>query len=327
MTEKANNSPKETPKDKLRSKYANTFKLFDDEGPTVPVEITNVGKLDFNIEDLDPNKNKITTEANSTAESTTKSTATTKKESKPKINSNLFDIHEEETKPVEVTNVGKLKFNIKDLDPNKNEKDTNPNTESKKESSPTTENQEENKDISSKFDNLGFSMNSKLSSEQKKDELNNSSITKHYKVLKFFGRLSSTILDQAIILGLTFLYFLFLIKPNMIKTPYSYIEGVTDFIINDNSNFKSLLIGYFLIAVVYYTVFNIIIKSTPFNYLLGYRIYRNDNLASPIILIFRNILMITLNLFLLFPYLFMIVSDDKQTIYDKIFKTYFLKEN
>jgi len=278
------------PKDELRNKFANTFKLFDDEGPTMPVEVTNVGKLKFNIEDLDPNK------ANKT---------------------DKFDIHEEETKPVEVTNVGKLKFNIADLDPNKTEPIRNEDTVP-----PSKE-----KDIASKFNDLEFTMKSKLDTEQKKDELTNSNTTKHYKVLKFFTRLAATIFDQAIILGLTFLYFIFLIKPTMIEIPYKYIEGVTYFIIKDSSNFKSLIIAYILISLIYYTTFNILIKSTPFNYLFGYKIYKNNTPASIPILITRNLLMIPLNFILLLPFLFMIVSDDKQTIYDKIFQTYFLKES
>ncbi len=302
------NTKEVTPKDELRQKFANTFKLFDDEGPTVPVEITNVGKLDFNLEDLDPNK-----PAN---------VKTHRDTSLPDIEK--FDIHEEETKPVEVTNVGKLKFNIKDLAP-----DTHPADTVKTQSNSEIHRSEDKKDsaISEKFDNLSFTMNSKLESEQRKNEKNNSETTRHYKVLKFFARITSTILDQMVILGLTYLYFLFLIKPNMIKTPYQYIEAIADFIINDNSNFKSLLIGYLLITTIYYTISNLVIKSTPFNYLFGYKIYRNNSLASPIVLISRNILMVILNLFLLFPYLFMLVSDDRQTIYDKIFKTYFLKEN
>ncbi len=303
MTETTNNTPKKKPKDELRSKYANTFKLFDDEEETKPVEVTNVGKLKFNIKDLDPSRDESLTHP-ATGSLTHPATGSL---THPATGSLTHPATGSLTHPTEGSTI----------------------TESKTDLATATQKdkQKEKKDISSKFDNLGFSMNSKLNSEQKKDELNNSSITKHYKVLKFFARLSSTILDQAIILGLTFLYFLFLIKPNMIKTPYSYIEGITDFIINDNFNFKSLLIGYFLITLIYYTIFNIIIKSTPFNYLFGYKIYRNDNLASPIVLIFRNLLMITLNLLLLFPYLFMLVSDDKQTLYDKIFKTYFLKEN
>ena len=102
------NTKEVTPKDELRQKFANTFKLFDDEGPTVPVEITNVGKLDFNLEDLAPNK-----PAN---------VKTHRDTSLPDIEK--FDIHEEETKPVEVTNVGKLKFNIKDLAPDTHPADT-----------------------------------------------------------------------------------------------------------------------------------------------------------------------------------------------------------
>ena len=108
MTENKNNNLKRTPKDELRNKYANTFKLFDDEGPTVPVEITNVGKLNFNIKDLDPEKKK-------------------------KEKDSLI------TKPLDKESQS-ININKKD----------------------DTEN------ISSKFDALGFSMNSKLKSEQKK---------------------------------------------------------------------------------------------------------------------------------------------------------------
>ena len=314
-----NNTKEVTPKDELRQKFANTFKLFDDEGPTVPVEITNVGKLNFNIEDLNPDK-----PANKEIHSNKSSENDVVL---PDIEK--FDIHEEETRPVEVTNVGKLKFNIKDLEPDTNFTHTKTQNIASQQSIAESHQPEYKKDstVSDKFDNLSFTMNSRLESEQRKDEKNNSETTRHYKVLKFFARITSTILDQIVILGLTYLYFLFLIKPNMIKTPYQYIEAVADFIINDSSNFKSLLIGYLLITIIYYTVSNIIIKSTPFNYLFGYKIYRNNSLASPLILISRNILMVILNLFLLFPYLFMLVSDDRQTIYDKIFKTYFLKEN
>jgi uncharacterized RDD family membrane protein YckC len=270
-------NPEES-KEELRSKFASAFKLFDDEGPTTPVEITNVGKLNFKIEDLDPKKEKEI--------------------SKESVINKVSEFDEEsETTPVEVTNVGRLNFKIEDLDPNKPKEEKN------------------------------FVMNSKLEVEQKKEELVNSSTTKHYRVIKFFSRLTSTILDQTIIFAITYLYFLFLIKPNLKEIPYQYIEGVTYFIINDIPNLKSLVFGYLIIVFTYYTLFNLLIKSTPFNFLFGYKIYRNDSLASAIVLIFRNIIMISLNIILLFPFLFMIVSDDKQTLYDKIFKTHLLKES
>jgi len=300
----------ELPKDELRGKFLSTFKIFDDEGPTVPVEITNVGKLNFNIEDLDPNKNNNNEEPISEDDDLG---IDIDLEDKP-VNNLIIDQeyiktienNDRETKKVETQSIA-LDFK------GKPENIVN---------KPISTEAYKNTDSANKT----FSMNRNIKVNEN-EEVGKTHLQKHYKVSKFFSRFFSTILDQSAILGLTYLYFMTIIKPSMIEMPYKYIEGVMYFIVNDNSSLTSLLIGYFLITFLYYTVFNVLIKSTPFNYLLGYKIYKNDDIASVLTLIFRNLVMIPLNLLLFFPYLFLIISDDKQTLYDKIFKTYLLKEN
>ena len=297
----------ELPKDELRGKFLSTFKIFDDEGPTVPVEITNVGKLGYKIEDLDPKKE---------VSDDTSIELDIDLEDKP-VNNLIIDKDYKETIENNDRETKKIETQSIDLDFKASSKDKNFNKAfNKKEEFTKTKTLENNT----------FSMNKGIKKDETED-VSKTHLQQHYKVSKFFSRFFSTILDQSVILALTYLYFMSIVKPSMIEMPYKYIEGVMYFIINDSSSLNSLLIAYFLITFLYYTIFNVLIKSTPFNYLLGYKIYRNDDLASIVTLIFRNLVMIPLNLLLFFPYLFVIISDDKQTIYDKIFRTRFLKEN
>ncbi len=147
-----------------------------------------------------------------------------------------------------------------------------------------------------------------------------------YLVLGFFKRSFIAILDQIIILFITYLIFLITIKPNL-EIPYVSFEYIAYFIINYKGLFITTILSFLIMNLLYYSIFNILFSGTLFSRLFSYRLYKKENNLSVSIIISRNLIMVLFNtLFLLFPYLFIFVSDYKQSLYDKLFGVYFAKK-
>ncbi|MBN2695051.1 RDD family protein [bacterium] len=150
----------------------------------------------------------------------------------------------------------------------------------------------------------------------------------YFHVMKFSLRAFISILDQFIILLVSFLYYLIFIKSSTTQNPYYGIEGIGYFLVNYRDSAINLGIFYVVMNIVYYSLSAVFFKSTPASLLMGYRLYNcRGEYPKFYILILRAILTVLSNVIVLFPFLTSFVSDYRQSVYDKIFKVYILKKS
>ncbi len=154
------------------------------------------------------------------------------------------------------------------------------------------------------------------------------SIDDYFYVMKFLQRSFLSILDQIVVLTITYVYYLIFIKSATSENPYYGIEGIGYFLVYYKSQAISIGIFFIIFNLIYYSLSAILLKSTPATFLRGYRFY-NCKGEHPkfYILILRAIVSIFSNLVVIFPFLTSLVSDYRQSVYDKIFKVYILKKS
>lgn len=147
----------------------------------------------------------------------------------------------------------------------------------------------------------------------------------HYKVAGFFKRTFFMFLDQSVVGGITVLFYLSMIAPN-VDLKFKLFERVAYFILNYPGELTQLILFYLASYFIYYTVTTMILGATPFARLFGYKLYHYQG-TSPAFytIMIRHAFQIIFNIPLLFGYLLCFISDFKQPLYDKLFQLYLLK--
>ncbi len=150
----------------------------------------------------------------------------------------------------------------------------------------------------------------------------------YYKVMGFTKRIFFSLIDQSIIFFVSYLYLTKFIEINQIENNFIQVEYWAYFITQNKEQLIHCFIFYIIFSFFYYSIFNILFYSTPAMIAFKYKLY-NYNGESPnlFILLLRNMFLVPVNLmFILFPFLFIFLSDFKQSLYDKLFKVYILKK-
>lgn len=150
----------------------------------------------------------------------------------------------------------------------------------------------------------------------------------YYKVMGFTKRIFFSLIDQSIIFFVSYLYLTKFIEINQIENNFIQVEYWAYFITQNKEQLIHCFIFYMIFSFFYYSIFNILFYSTPAMVAFKYKLY-NYNGESPnlFILLLRNMFLVPVNLmFILFPFLFIFLSDFKQSLYDKLFKVYILKK-
>ncbi len=294
-------------KERIETKESSRI-LFDEDSPTKPQEVTGLNKLIIPLEPLESEKinSKIQKKFD---------------EDSPTIPQKVVGLNnlkiEEEVKKKENPMLSITKDTSKDT-----KKKLNPFVDKVNKLDSSVKNREalkENKKSSN-------SLTQKEILEQNEKLEKTKEAQKEFIVAGFFKRTLIALMDQTIILAITYLFFITMIKPEL-NIIYKSFEAIASFIIEYESQFYTLIFAYLAINFIYYTVFNIILSGTPASRLFGYKLYKNEKRLSIIVVVIRNMLLLPLNLLFLLPYLFIFVSDFKQSLYDMIFKTYLAKES
>ncbi len=150
----------------------------------------------------------------------------------------------------------------------------------------------------------------------------------YYKVMGFTKRIFFSLIDQSIIFFVSYIYLTKFIEINQVENNFIHVEYWAYFITQNKEQLIHCFIFYMIFSFFYYSIFNILFYSTPSMIIFKYKLYNySGDTPNLFILLLRNMVLIPVNLmFILFPFLFIFLSDFKQTLYDKLFKVYILKK-
>lgn len=181
-----------------------------------------------------------------------------------------------------------------------------------------------------KADNVKVENNSTLQKNKNILTSENPSLkqSNYYKVMGFTKRIFFSLIDQSIIFFVSYLYLTKFIEINQIENNFIQVEYWAYFITQNKEQLIHCFIFYMIFSFFYYSIFNILFYSTPAMIAFKYKLYNyNGETPNLFILLLRNMVLVPINLmFILFPFLFIFLSDFKQSLYDKLFKVYILKK-
>ncbi len=181
-----------------------------------------------------------------------------------------------------------------------------------------------------KIDNVKVENNSTL--QRNKNILTSENLSlkqsNYYKVMGFIKRIFFSLIDQSIIFFVSYIYLTKFIEINQVENNFIHVEYWAYFIMQNKEQITHCFIFYMIFSFFYYSIFNILFYSTPSMIIFKYKLYNySGDTPNLFILLLRNMVLIPVNLmFILFPFLFIFLSDFKQTLYDKLFKVYILKK-